>query len=447
MIQNTAFYKTALEAKHPVLPPLDERIPNRIDDLHDIIFENIFESITYLNDQVSMARAYPQFLPLILKIWNRRKHYRVVGPNTAFLGLLDLENYVFFMEHMTERFVELHVHEDGVGSFAEFYNYITHLCDINITLFPNVESCILTGNPETMVDEDIRDLTVILPNLRRLTSGMNLSGLYMRGFRKLEELVFKSVYHSIPLQRSYIQDICLSMTQLRVLDITDSFDSAIVLEDIKLPNLEVLRLNLNSVECMLRQVLQLPKLRKLGIRFDDSRQLNAHQETIFQEIIMAKSERITRIALNNEVVQLPARWHQSLLVELPKLRSLICENWYHDELFLDRKHIPGNQMETLSFSGWEVLRECQLLELIADCPHLKYLHLNGYHSTTTKLHKLVTIREALRNPKTLLVSSDELWTHLTPNEFQYWRTHKYVQVGCDLPESYFQEDGFEFDFE
>lgn len=445
MLQNTKFYKHALEAQKKKLPePLP---PNYIDNLHEIFFEQIFERIDYLSDQVRMARAYPQFLPQILKMWQKRWHYRIVGPNTAFLGLLDIEDYVFFMEHMANRFTELHVHEDGVGAFAEFYDYITHLCDINITRFPNVECCVLAGNPTTMVDEDVRDLTAMLPNLKRLTSCMNLSGLYLRGFKKLEQLVFKSMYHSVPLDSRWMQEICLGMTQLRVLDITDSFDSNVRLHDIKLPNLEVLKINLSSVECMLSQVLQLPKLRKLAIRFDDSRQLHADQETIFQQIIVAKSESITRIALNNEVVQLPARWQNSLLLELPKLRALVCENWYHDVFFLDRQHIPCHQMQVLSFSGWEVVREYQLLEMVAECPQLTQLALNAYHSNIDKLQKLLSIRQYDRNPKPLQVFSDVMWTHLHPNEYLHWqRGNKYVQVTCDSLDYEYQEDGFEFDF-
>ncbi|KAM8705952.1 hypothetical protein ACLKA7_010278 [Drosophila subpalustris] len=445
MLQNTKFYKHALEAQKVQMPePLP---PNYIDNLHEIFFEQIFERIDYLSDQVRMARAYPQFLPQILKIWSKRWPYRIVGPSTAFLSLLDIEDYVFFMEQMADRFTELHVHEDGVGAFAEFYDYITHLCDINITRFPNVEVCVLGGNPTTMVDEDIRDLTAMLPNLKRLTSCMNLSGLYMRGFKKLEQLVFKSMYHSVPLDSRWMQEICLGMTQLRVLDITDSFDSCVRLHDIKLPNLEVLKINLSSVECMLSQVLQLPKLRKLAIRFDDSRQLNADQETIFQQIIVAKSESITRIALNNEVVQLPARWQNSLLLELPKLRALVCENWYHDVFFLDRQHIPCHQMQVLSFSGWETVREYQLMEMVSDCPQLTQLALNGYHSNTDKLLKLTNIRHYHRNPKKLQVFSDVMWTHMSPEEYHHWqRGNKYVQVTCDGTDYEYQEDGFEFDF-
>ncbi|XP_068155392.1 uncharacterized protein bard [Drosophila tropicalis] len=444
MLQNTAFYKHALEAQHKVLPTCE---PNYIDNLHVIFFEQIFERIDYLSDQVRMARAYPQFLPQILKIWEKRLHYRIVGPNTAFLGLLDIEDYVFFMDHMVDRFTELHVHDDGIGSFAEFYDYITHLCDINITRLPKVDTCILAGNPDTMVDEDVRDLTVMLPNLKRLTTCMNLSGAYMRGFRKLEELVFKSMYHSLPLDSRWIQDICLGMTQLKVLDITDSFDSGVRLHDIKLPQLEVLRINLSSVETIVSQVLQLPKLRKLAIRFDDSRQLHADQETIFQQIVVAKSESITRIALNNEVVQLPSRWYQSLLLELPKLKALICENWYHNDFFLERQHIPCAQMEILSFSGWEIVREYQLLELVAECSQLQQLALNSYHSTMDKLNKLVSIRMQEKNPKPLRVFSDMMWTHLTPQEYQFWQNNKYVQVTCDGTDYDYQEDGFEFDFE
>ncbi|EDV91255.1 uncharacterized protein LOC6568138 [Drosophila grimshawi] len=444
MLRNKKFYKHALEAQR--IKQQEPLPPNYIDNLHEIFFEQIFERIDYISDQVRMARAYPQFLPQILKMWQKRWHYRIVGPNTPFLGLLDIEDYVFFMEHMADRFTELHVHEDGVGSFAEFYDYITHLCDINIMRFNNVECCVLGGNPNTMVDEDIRDLTVMLPNLKRLTSCMNLSGLFMRGFRKLEQLVFKSMYHSVPLDSRWMQEICLSMTQLRVLDITDSFDSCVRLHDIKLPNLQVLKINLSSVECIVSQVLQLPKLRKLAVRFDDSRQLHADQETIFQQIIVAKSECITRIALNNEVVQLPPRWQHSLLLELPKLRALVCENWYHDDFFLDNRHMPCEQMQVLSFSGWEVVREFQLLELVSECPQLTQLALNTYHSTVDKLVKLHSIRSLERNAKPLQVYSDIMWTHLSPNEYQHWRSNKYVQVTCDGSDYDYQEDGFEFDF-
>ncbi|KAH8381420.1 hypothetical protein KR093_004515, partial [Drosophila rubida] len=445
MLQNTKFYKHALDAQKRQLPaPLP---PNYIDNLHEIFFEQIFERIDYLSDQVRMARAYPQFMPQILKLWQKRWHYCVVGPNTAFLSLLDIEDYVFFMEQMAPFFTELHVHEDGVGAFAEFYDYITHLCDINIMRFPSVESCVLAGNPTIMCDEDVRDLTAMLPNLKRLTSCMNLSGAYLRGFRQLEQLVFKSMYHSVPLDSRWMQEICLGMTNLRVLDITDSFDSQVRLVDIKLPNLEVLKINLSTVEHMVSQVLQLPKLRKLAIRFDDSRQLHADQETIFQQIIVAKSDTISRIALNNEVIQLPARWQNSLLLELPKLRALVCENWNHDVFFLDRNHIPCHQMQVLSFSGWEIVREQQMLELVSECPQLTQLALNAYHSSTDKLQKLVNIRAYDRNPQPLQVFSDMMWSHLHPDEFQYWhRENKYVQVTCDGNDYEYQEDGFEFDF-
>lgn len=445
MLQNIKFYKHALDAQNIQFP--DPLPPNYIDNLHEIFFEQIFERIDYLSDQVRMARAYPQFLPQILKIWQKRWHYRIVGPNTAFLGILDIEDYVFFMRHMADRFTELHVHEDGIGSFAEFYDYITHLCDINITRFESVESCVLAGSPNTMVDEDIRDLTAMLPNLKRLTSCMNLSGLYIRGFKKLEQLVFKSMYHSVPLDSRWMQEICLSMTQLRVLDITDSFDSNLRLYDIKLPNLEVLKINLSTVENMVSQVLQLPKLRKLAIRYDDSRQLHADQETIFQQIIVAKSDCITRIALNNEVVQLPVRWQHSLLLELPKLRALVCENWYHDEFFLDSRHIPCAQMQMLSFSGWEVVRENQLLELVTECTQLNQLALNGYNSNVDKLCKLAHIRYRERNTKPLQVYSDVMWTHLPAADFLHWqRDNKYIQITCDGTDFEYQEDGFEFDF-
>ncbi|KAH8367567.1 uncharacterized protein LOC110191150 [Drosophila serrata] len=445
-MHNTAFYKSALDAQHNTLPPVEEREPNYIDNLHIIFFEQIFEAIDNLSDQVRMARAYPQFVPQILKIWEKRLNL-TMGPNTAFLLLLDIEDYVFFMEHMASRFTELHVHEDGVGSFAEFYDYITHLCDINITRFPNVDTCILAGNPDIVVDDDIRDLTAMLPNLKRLMTCMNISGAYIRGFRKLEELVFHSLYHSVPLDSRWMQDICLNMTQLRVLDITDQFDSGVRLTDIKLPNLEVLKINLSTVECMLSDVLQLPKLQKLAVRYDDSRQLNADEETIFQQIVVAKSDSITRIALNNEVVQLPSRWQHSLLLELPKLRALICENWYHNDFFLDRQHIPCHQMEVLSFSGWEIVREYQLLEMVAECTQLEHLALNGYHSTWDKLNKLVSIRNQERNPKPLQVFSDLMWANFTPNEYHQWCGNRYVQVTCDNSEYEYQEEGFEFDFE
>ncbi|EDV42962.2 LOW QUALITY PROTEIN: uncharacterized protein Dana_GF16754 [Drosophila ananassae] len=232
-MHNTAFYKSALDAQQVALPPVEDREPNYIDNLHIIFFEQIFEAIDNLSDQVRMARAYPQFVPQILKIW--QKHLNcIVGPNTAFLGLLDIEDYVFFMEHMAELFTEMHVSEDGVGPFAEFYDYITHLCDINITRFPQVETCIMAGNPNTVVDDDIRDLTVMLPNLKCLMTCMNLSGVYIRGFRKLEELIFNSLYHSVPLDSRWMQEICLNMTTLKVLDITDQFDSQVRLTDIAL---------------------------------------------------------------------------------------------------------------------------------------------------------------------------------------------------------------------
>ncbi|XP_052851402.1 uncharacterized protein LOC128261652 [Drosophila gunungcola] len=445
-MHNTVFYKSALDSQPHTCPPIEEYEPNYIDNLHMIFFEQIFEEIDNLSDQVRMARAYPQFMPQILKFWQRRLHL-IVGPNTPFLGLLDIEDYVFFMEHMADSFTDLHVHEDGVGSFAEFYDYITHLCDINITKFPKVDTCILAGNPNTVVDEDIRDLTVMLPNLKRLMTCMNLSGLYMRGFRKLEELVFNSLYHSVPLDSRWMQEICLNMTQLRVLDITDQFDSCVRLTDIKLPNLEVLKINLSTVEGMLSEVLQLPKLKNLSVRFDDSRQLNADQETIFQQIVVAKSDRITRIALNNEVVQLPARWQNSLLLELPKLRKVVCENWYHNDFFLDRQHMPCHQMEVISFSGWEIVREYQLLEMVAECVNLEHLALNSYHSNWEKLNKLVNIRNQERNPRPLQVFSDMMWGNFTPEEYYHWQCNKYVQVTCDSSEYEYQEDGFEFDFE
>ncbi|KAH8295508.1 hypothetical protein KR018_012501 [Drosophila ironensis] len=447
LMHNTAFYKNALDAQLVTLPPVEEREPNYLDNLHVIFFEQIFEAIDNFSDQVRMARAYPQFIPAILKIWQKRLHL-IVGPNTAFLGLLDIEDYVFFMEHMADRFTELHVHEDGVGAFAEFYDYITHLCDINITRFPNVDTCILAGNPDTVVDDDIRDLTAMLPNLKRLLTCMNISGAYMRSFKKLEELVFNSMYHSVPLDSRWMQEICLNMTQLRVLDITDQFDSQVRLTDIKLPNLEVLKINLSSVECMLSQVLQLPKLKKLAVRFDDSRQLNADQETIFQQIVVAKSETITRIALNNEVVQLPCRWQHSLVLELPKLRKLVCENWYHNDFFLDRQHMPCHQMEVISFTGWEIVREYQLLEMVAECSNLRHLALNGYHCSWDKLNKLVSIRSQEKNPPPLEVFSDILWANFTPQEYNHWQySNQYVQVTCDSTEYEYQEEGFEFDFE
>ncbi|KAH8383985.1 hypothetical protein KR009_011627 [Drosophila setifemur] len=423
-----------------------EEVPNYIDNLNIIFFEQIFEQIEELSDQVRMARAYPQFVPQIIKYWQKRLHM-IVGPNTAFLGLLDIEDYVFFMEHMATSFTELHVHEDGVGAFAEFYDYITHLCDVSVTRLPAVETCILAGNPDTVVDDDIRDLTILLPNLKCLMTCMNISGLYIRGFRKLEELVFNSMYHSVPLESRWMQEICLTMTQLKVLDITDQFDSQVRLDDIKLPNLEVLKINLSSVECMLPQVLQLPKLKKLGIRFDDSRQLHADDETIFQQIVVAKSESITRIALNNEVVQLPPRWQQSLLLELPKLKQLVCENWYHDVFFLDRQHIPCPQMEVLSFNGWEIVRENQLLEMVAECTKLEHLALNGYHCNWDKLNKLVNIRNQERNPEPLQVFSEIMWSNFTAQEYNYWQYHQYVQVTCDSSAYDYQEDGFEIDFE
>ncbi|XP_032311838.1 uncharacterized protein LOC6499548 [Drosophila ananassae] len=445
-MHNTAFYKSALDAQQVALPPVEDREPNYIDNLHIIFFEQIFEAIDNLSDQVRMARAYPQFVPQILKIW--QKHLNcIVGPNTAFLGLLDIEDYVFFMEHMAELFTEMHVSEDGVGPFAEFYDYITHLCDINITRFPQVETCIMAGNPNTVVDDDIRDLTVMLPNLKCLMTCMNLSGVYIRGFRKLEELIFNSLYHSVPLDSRWMQEICLNMTTLKVLDITDQFDSQVRLTDIKLPNLEVLKINLSSVECIVSQVLQLPKLKKLSVRFDDSRQLNADQETIFQQIVVAKSENITRIALNNEVVQLPCRWQHSLVLELPKLRKLVCENWYHDEFFLDRRHIPCHQMEVLSFTGWEIVRETQLLDMVAQCPQLKHLALNGYHCSWEKLTKLLNIRNQEKNPPPLEVFSELMWANFTPAEYHHWLANKYVQVTCDNSEYEYQEEGFEFDFE
>ncbi|XP_015038333.1 uncharacterized protein bard [Drosophila pseudoobscura] len=432
-------------AKECFLPPPEKREPNYLDNLHIIFFEQIFETIDNLSDQVRMARAYPQFLSNILKIWQKRLDM-IVGPNTAFLGLLDIEDYVFFMDHMADRFRELHVHEDGVGSFAEFFEYIRHLNDINVTRLPGVETCVLAGNPNTVIDDDIRDLTLMLPNLRRLTSCMNISGGYIWCFQKLEELVFHSMYHSLPLDSRWIQEICLSMTQLRVLDITDHFDSGVRLTGIKLPNLEVLKINLSSVECMIPDVLQLPKLKKLAVRFDDSRQLHADQETIFQQIVVAKSESISRIALNNEVVQLPPRWHQSLLLELPQLRKLVCENWYHDDFFLDCQHIPCPQMEVLSFSGWEIVREYQLLEMVAECTSLQHLALNGYHSNAGRLSKLVQIRREEKNAQPLQVFSDIMWTTLMPEEYQQWSADKYVQATCDGSEYDYQEDGFEFDF-
>ncbi|XP_022210002.1 uncharacterized protein LOC111065870 [Drosophila obscura] len=439
-------FKSIIEgAKECRLPPLEEREPNYVDNLHIIFFEQIFEAIDNLSDQVRMARAYPQFIPHILKIWQKRLNM-IVGPNTPFLGLLDIEDYVFFMDHMADRFKELHVHEDGVGSFAEFFDYIRHLNDINVTRLPGVETCILAGNPNTVIDDDIRDLTQMLPNLRRLTSCMNISGGYIWCFRKLEELVFNSMYHSVPLDSRWIQEICLSMTQLRVLDITDHFDSGVRLTDIKLPNLEVLKINLSSVETVISDVLQLPKLKKLAVRFDDSRQLHADQETIFQQIIVAKSESITRIAVNNEVVQLPARWHQSLLLELPQLKKLVCENWFHDDFFLERRHMPCAQMEVLSFSGWEIVREYQLLEMVAECTKLQHLALNGYHSNLDRLQKLMHIRWEEKNAKPLQVFSDIMWTTLMPDEYKKWSADKYVQVTCDGSEYDYQEDGFEFDF-
>ncbi|ALC46497.1 CG14317 [Drosophila busckii] len=440
----TVFYKKASEAQRRPLPT--ELPPNYIDNLHIIFFEQIFEQIEYLSDQVRMARAYPQFLPQILKLWMKRWHNRIVGPNTAFLLLLDIEDYCFFMEHMHPLFTELHLHEEGVAYFAEFYDYIRHLSDINIRCFPSVETCVLAGNPKSIVDDDLRDLVMMLPNLKRLTSCMNLSGAYLFAFKKLEQITLKSMYHSIPLDSRWIQEMCLDMKQLRLLDITDSFDSSVRLTDIKLPNLEVLKLNLSSIENILSEVLQLPKLRKLAVRFDDSRQLAADQETIFQQIIVAKSDCITRIALNNEVVQLPARWQHALLLELPKLRSLVCENWFHDVFFLDRQHIPCEQMKVLSFSGWEIVREPQMLALVGECPNLAHLALNHYHSHVNKLHKLNELRMRERYKEPLLVFSDAMWTMLQPAEYKHWRNEKFVQVTCDASVYEYQEDGFEFDF-
>ncbi|XP_017101736.2 uncharacterized protein bard [Drosophila bipectinata] len=445
-MHNTAFYKNAFDALDITLQPMEKREPNYIDNLHIIFFEQIFEAIDNLTDQVRMARAYPQFIPSVVRIWEKNLNC-IVGPNTAFLSILDIEDYVFFMEHMTEIFTEMHVSEDGVGAFPEFFDYITHLCDINITRLPNVETCIMAGNPNTVVDSDIRDLTLMLPNLKCLMTCMNLSGAYIRGFRNLEELIFNSLYHSVPLESRFMQEICLNMTTLKVLDITDQFDSQVRLTDIELPNLEVLKINLSSVECIVSQVLQLPKLKKLAVRFDDSRQLNADQETIFQEIVVAKSEKITRIALNNEVVQLPVRWQHSLLLELPKLRKLVCENWYHDEFFLDSRHMPCHQMEVLSFTGWEVVRENQLLDMVAQCPQLRHLGLNGYHCSWDKLTKLLNIRNQEKNSPPLEVFSELLWANFTPAEYHHWLANKYVQVTCDHSEYEYQEEGFEFDFE
>jgi len=104
-------------------------------------------------------------------------------------------------------------------------------------------------------------------------------------------------------------------------------------------------------------------------------------------------------------------------------------------------------MQVLSFSGWEVVREYQLLEMVAECPQLTQLALNAYHSNTDKLQKLLSLRHYERNPKMLQVFSDVMWTHLSPDEYLHWqRGNKYVQVTCDGTDYEYQEDGFEFDF-
>jgi len=104
-------------------------------------------------------------------------------------------------------------------------------------------------------------------------------------------------------------------------------------------------------------------------------------------------------------------------------------------------------MEVISFSGWEIVRENQLLEMVTECVNLEHLALNGYHSNWEKLNKLVNIRNQERNPRPLQVFSDMMWGNFTPEEYYHWQCNKYVQVTCDSSEYEYQEDGFEFDFE
>ncbi|XP_075163866.1 uncharacterized protein LOC142236521 [Haematobia irritans] len=416
-----------------------------IEDLNDDCLEYIFECIKDLPTQIKISKCCRRFQSVILNLWRRQPHLRILDYSVLPTILQNYEEFGYYLRTMRLEFNTLLIVDDCLNVFLK------EMEECGIASLPSVLRCWFNDDitecyPE---DDDVESLTRLVPNLKYLKITVPISGRHLSNFRHLEELhLYDEKTKLIEIEDDAFRDILLNVKNLKVLDVRTFECSHLKLTSdiLECTSLEVLKLNLNTLKSGLEYVLQLPHLKQLKVLLDqeidvsqienvDTYDYRIYETEEYYHILREKGTQIQGLAVDFHFLPVSSTWMKNdfRCLKPENLRILALCNY--DFEVEDYGNCCFAHLELLCLRHSERLHAVTILDMLHLCPVLKHLDLcYCLNLDKSLLNGLITFLQNQNRPDALCVyyRMSGLEKEIEENS-AFWTSQKYLKLSNDFP--------------
>eukprot|EP00099_Drosophila_melanogaster_P022008 NP_649366.1 uncharacterized protein Dmel_CG7148 [Drosophila melanogaster] len=360
--------------------------------LDDDCLAEIFDRLQDLPSEVSFARTCRRVQYICLSKWRTSHAYEQLDLEKWRVLLPNHEDLVYFLTQMRPYIREM-------GGSSCLCSILKDLDEMHIAELPMVTS--FYYDPDGVdcypTNRSIRKLARLLPGLKKLRLTTPIDGRYLSNFQHLQELhLYEDQHKAFELQQKYLDEVCRTLHDLRVLDIrTYDMISKLQLGNClqSFKNLTDLKLNLATLKPILPAVLELPSLRKLVVLLDnewhipplvspDSYDHKIREVSEFYEIMAFKAKDIVGFAVDGYYMPLEPGWDEKLPIWTHRrLKRLAICSWTHSADYLKR-YTCMTELQLLCVRNWNDLSDEILLEFVELCPRLEHLDVSYCRNLT-----------------------------------------------------------------
>lgn len=365
-----------------------------INDLNDDCLECIFEHIQDLPNQIQIAKCCQRFRDIMIGLWTRQSHRRVLAFNVLSTTLVNYGDLRYYLTAMRTEFHTLQIIDDCLNVFLK------EMEDCGIQCFPCVERCEFHDDITDCYpcDKDVDALSKLVPNLKYLQITVPITGKHLINFQNLEELhLYGEQTKDKEIETEVLRQILLNLQHLRVLDLrTFEMSSLRLVPEIsQCSRLEVLKLNLSTLKPMVNQVLELPQLKQLKVLLDtqydlsmvdniDNYDYKIYDTQEYHQIIRQKGAQIQGIAVDFDFLPVSSTWLNDFgYLEPANLKLLaLCNNQFNANEY---DKCQFSRLEMLCLRHSHNLQRSDILEMLHLCPVLKHLDISYCLNLDTSL--------------------------------------------------------------
>ncbi|XP_037936300.1 uncharacterized protein LOC119670205 [Teleopsis dalmanni] len=435
----------------------------QLTDLNEDCLLQIFNMLS-LEDQIKVSKVCTHFFVVCKNVWRRNKKYLTLDFSQWNAMLPQTGDCQYFLNIMQPYIKEFKHDFDGI------YQIPNELKKFVAKGFHSVERCVISRDGYNSLQyisiigmTFIYELAKLFPNVKYLRICDDITGQYLTSFRSLEELhLYEKEDKIFELYNDHLANICIELKMLRVLDIRNFNVSELLLTHIDCcNNLEVLKLNRNTLVPVVHNILQLPKLKTVVVLFDfninctsiehiDTFNFKVFPTVEFFHIINSASNRIIGMSMDHYYMNLIENWDENLKIfDYCKLEHLALCGYHFDDVRLE-KYANMKNLKSLWFRMSTSVSKSNLLRFIEFCPQLREIDITCCCDLNSSFlyEAMDLIKKLKRKPITLYYQLSGLQDEIEIINPKFWSEQQYINCISGSPENNdYAERSFHFDFE